>query len=106
MAESVTTTLTPGFVVNLFDSSLTPIGTYPVNTFPLIVFTEAGFSYAGTPVGRAVVTFTPSAGRFALDNLHFVPEPSSLAFAALGGLGLVAYCRRERARWSLVCTHF
>ena len=102
VAESTDATLTPGFVVNLFDASLAPIGTYPVNTSPLIVFTEAGFSYAGVPVRRAVVTFTPSAGRFALDNLHFVPEPSSFAFAALGSLGLAAYCRRESARCPLV----
>jgi len=97
VAESVTETLTPGFVVNLFDGSLAPIGTYPVTTLPLVTFTEGSFSYAGVPVGRAVVAFTPSAGRFALDNLHFVPEPSSLACAAIGALGFLTYCRRNKA---------
>jgi PEP-CTERM motif len=98
VAESTPVTLAPGFVVDLFGASLAPIGTYPITTLPLIIFTEGSFSYAGVPVSRALVTFTPSAGRFALDNLHFVPEPSSLAFAAFGGLGFLGYYRRANVR--------
>ena len=79
------TTLTPGFTVELFDSALMSLGTTPVNTTPLISFSEGQFTYSGTPVKRAIVTF-PNPGlavRFAFDNLTFetggpAPAPDDL----------------------------
>ena len=47
--------LTPGFTVELFDSSLVSLGVTPVNTTTLISFSEAQFSYSGTPVKRAII---------------------------------------------------
>lgn len=67
-------TLTPGFSVELFDTDLRSLGVTPVNTDPLIDFSEGQFSYSGTRVRRAVITFqNPDAfARFAVDNLTFV----------------------------------
>jgi hypothetical protein len=70
IARSTTTTLKPGFTVELFDANGVSIQVTPVNTDPLILFSEGQFSYSGTPVKRAVITFNdPTALRFALDNL-------------------------------------
>jgi len=74
---SVAGALTPGFSVELFDDTLTSLGTTGVNTsvLPGDTFSEGRFNYGGTPVRRAVVTFSGSAPRFALDDLTFgVPE--------------------------------
>lgn len=74
VARNTVVPLTPGFTVQVFDSSLMLIGTFPVNTTPLVTFSEGQFIYPGsTAIKRAVVTFnSPGTGaRFALDNLSY-----------------------------------
>ena len=65
--------ISPGFSVELFDANQQSIGTTGVDTSPRSgdTFSEGQFSYAGAPVIRAVISFDPSAERFALDNLAF-----------------------------------
>lgn len=68
--------LAPGFFVELFSPSGTSLGVTPVNTsVTSFNFTEGQFTYSGAPVGRAVVTFSGAASRFALDNLVFTTGP-------------------------------
>jgi hypothetical protein len=77
VALSTNQTLTPGFSVELFSPGGSSLGVTPVDTavtsFP---FTEGKFTYSGAPVGRAVVTFSAQAARFALDNLKFTTGPA------------------------------
>lgn len=70
---SVTTSLTPGFSVQIFDANLNSLGTVDVNTAPITSFSEALWSYtsASVPVRRLVVSFHNPGGRFAFDNLTF-----------------------------------
>lgn len=89
--------------VALFDASGSPIvaGTDQWTLPNDAVITEAGFSYSGTPVEEAVITFPDadsSDSEFAIDNLTYevdtveAPEPAS---SLLIGLGLIALgCRR------------
>ncbi len=51
-------------------------------------------SYGGEPAFNPNNNETP----FVMDNLtfEFIPEPSSLLLAALGGVSLVAFVRRKR----------
>ncbi len=54
-------------------------------------------SYGGEPA------FGPNnSGNFVMDNFtfEFIPEPSSFLLAALGGVSLVAFLRRRRAKHS------
>jgi hypothetical protein len=90
---------TPGFTVSLFDAALLPVGVFPVSTSSLISFTEAQFSYSGTPIGRAVIDFNEQAAlRFAVDNLTYqcVPEPGSMALLAMGVLPFLRRVRQRR----------
>jgi hypothetical protein len=90
----------PGIFVELFDSGLQSIGTSTLDTNPLILFSEGQFSYAGTPISRAVITFNTSSGAdlFALDNLEFeaseVPEPSTLSLIAIAAVFAIGRARR------------
>jgi hypothetical protein len=94
VALSTLNPLNPGVTVSLFDAALDPIGVIPLNTAPIISFSEGQFTYYGVPVARAVLDFNEAgAGRFALDNLTFVPEPATLV---LVGAGLLAMGARRR----------
>ena len=87
-----------GATVSLFDSSLTGFASTPVSVSKLVTFSEGQFAYhGGTPVKRAVVSFSPAAGpRFAIDNLNttVVPEPGTVLFGAL----VTSVCATARTR--------
>ena len=87
-----------GATISLFDSALTNFATTPVSVSRLVTFSEGQFAYhGGTPVKRAVLSFTPAAGpRFALDNLNttIVPEPGTALFGAF----LASVCATARTR--------
>ncbi len=99
-ALSMDVPLTPGFSVDLYDAALAPLGSFPVDTAPLVLFSEGLFSHTGIPVSRAVVSFAPGVGRFALDNLTYgaIPEPGSLWLTGLGLAGLGLALRRARKK--------
>lgn len=67
-------TLMPGFSLQLFDARLTSLGVTDVDTSQPSddSFSGGHFTYSGTPVLRAIVSFSQAAGRFAFDNLTFV----------------------------------
>ena len=87
-----------GATVSLFDSSLTGFASTPVSVSKLVTFSEGQFAYhGGTPVKRAVVSFTPAGGpRFAIDNLNttVVPEPGTALFGAF----VASVCATARTR--------
>lgn len=90
--------LNPGYTVELFDPSLALVGRFPGDTAEGVPFgpSEGRFGYVGGPVGRAVITFDPNAGRFYLDNLGAspVPEPASVVLLAAGAAA-VGFRRRR-----------
>ena len=108
VSESTDQALTPGFQVELFDAQLNSLGVTPVNTAPVGAdfFTEGLFTYQGTPVRRAVVTFSAGAQRFGFDNLTFIgaasPAPAlspiGLALAMMGliTVGAIAFGNARR----------
>ena len=91
MSLSFTGPLTPGFSVELFDSSLVSLGITSVNTsvLPGDVFSEGQFTHAGALVSRLVITFPAnSAVQFGFDNLSFeaadaVPVPTLSEWAMI-----------------------
>jgi hypothetical protein len=74
--------LNPGARVELFNPGGHSRGTIPLDTQSLISFTEGLFAYTGGAIGSAVITFNPSAGRFALDNLTFRAPPPGKSHTA------------------------
>jgi hypothetical protein len=104
LALSTGLPLAPGFTVELFDTGPASLGVTPVDTSPLVVFSEAQFSYSGSPISRAVIDFEEdSAERFAMDNVTFhpvrpvnsVPSPGALLLGSMG-VALVSWLRRTR----------
>jgi hypothetical protein len=86
------------YVVKLYDSSYTPIGTFTGDTSPLVRWSEGQFTYSGTEVRRAVIGFNDqAANRFAIDNLtiNTIPAPGAVLLGSFG-LGLVNWLRRRR----------
>jgi hypothetical protein len=75
LALSTFGSLNPGARVELFNPGGHSRGTIPLNTQSLVSFTEGRFDYKGGAIGSAVITFDPTAGRFALDNLTFRALP-------------------------------
>ena len=75
LALSTVGSLSPGARVELFNPGGHSRGTIPLNTQSLVSFTEGRFDYQGGAIGSAVITFEPTAGRFALDNLTFRALP-------------------------------
>ena len=88
LALSTGSALTPGATIQLFNPGGHARGTSTLNTTPLSVFTEGRFSYRGGAIGSAVITFSPGADRFALDNLSFrALPPAPRAHAGAGRSG-------------------
>src|SRR5262249_11913201 len=71
VALSTHATLTSGATVKLYDPSTALIGVFPVSTSPGgFFFTSGQFSYSGSLVSRAIVSFnSAAASRFVVDNL-------------------------------------
>jgi hypothetical protein len=91
--------LTPGLMVELFDPMLNPLGAIGLDATPLLSFSEGQFSYAGTPIGRAIIDFSPSASSFALDNLTYaIPEPTVGVLVLCGLVGILATRNRQRCQ--------
>lgn len=63
----------PGAFVELFDASLQSLGSTPVDSDALVMFSEGQFSYSGTAISRALISFNTNAAAdvFAIDNLQF-----------------------------------
>ncbi len=94
-------TLDPGLTVQLFDGSLSLIGSFNVRTLSTTSFTEALFNRSSVQIGRAVLTFNQNVSTFALDNLSFnslaIPEPAALVLLGTG-LAVVAALTKKRKK--------
>jgi hypothetical protein len=82
LALSTIGTLTPGATVELFNPGGHSRGIRTLRTQSTGSFTEGRFSYRGSGVGSAVITFSQGAERFAFDNLTFRALPPGRAGAA------------------------
>lgn len=86
--------------VQLYDTSMTPIGGLMNLDMTLSPDYAGGiFEYTGSAASHAMIQFnSQAAGRFAIDNLVFVPVPEpNVAWLALPALlGGLAYQRRVR----------
>lgn len=91
-----------GAAVELFDAANTSLGITSLNLNPMPNYAEVQFTYSGTAVKRMTVGFPGFAGtggRFAFDNLAFipVPEPASVILMC-GGFALSFASSRSRQR--------
>jgi len=108
------TPISPGFIIELFDTELNSLGTTVLDAVlqpdAPNKAAENFFSYNGTPVKRLVfdpngnfITFTPER-TFSIDNLTFisatsVPEPASMSgLLALGAVGAFSLIKRKQNR--------
>lgn len=93
-------TLDPAVTVQLFDGSLSLIGSFTVRTLSTTSFTEGAFNRSGVSIGRAVLTFNPNVSTFALDNLSFngmaIPEPAALILLGTGLAALAALTKKRK----------
>ena len=89
------------FNVELFDPSLSSLGVTNVPLASLGFAPEAQFTYNGSGVSRAVVTFNPGPIRFALDNVEFERErrgvPDGGSTALLAGIALIGLLKAKRS---------
>ncbi len=94
-------TLDPGLTVQLFDGSLSLLGSFNLRTLSTTSFTEGLFNRSGVQIGRAVLTFNPNVSTFALDNLSFnslaIPEPAALILLG-SGLAALAMLTKKRTK--------
>jgi hypothetical protein len=89
VALSTSGTLSPGFSLELFASSLAALGVFLVNTNTPTSFSVGQFSYLGPPVARAVIDFEDHAVRFGFDNFLRGAGPIVLLGPGLAGKGLL-----------------
>lgn len=93
-------TLDPAVTVQLFDGSLSLIGSFTLRTLSTTSFTEGLFNRSGVSIGRAVLTFNPNVSTFALDNLSFnslaIPEPAALVLLGTGLAALAALTKKRK----------
>jgi hypothetical protein len=109
--SSVTTSANPAmaFTLQLFDSQFAEIAKYQGDTSSSV--SDSGFSYlnltaVGTPTLTGIralqFTFDVASGTTApimsLQSIATVPEPSTYALMALGGLALFFIARRRKAQ--------
>ncbi len=95
-------TLDPGLTVQLFDGSLSLLGSFNLRTLSTTSFTEGLFNRSGVQLGRAVLTFNPNVSTFALDNLSFnslaIPEPAALILLGTGLAAIAALTRKRKKK--------
>ena len=95
-------TLDPGLTVQLFDGSLTLLGSLTLRTLSTTSFTEGLFNRSGVQIGRAVLTFNPHVSTFALDNLSFnslaIPEPAALLLLGTGLAAIAALTKKRKKK--------
>ncbi len=99
-ALSTNTPIDPGTTIEIFATDASSLGSFTAaaGDFGFGFVEGENSAFSGMPIGSAEITFANATSfRFAFDNLTFrlVPEPSTLAFALLGLLGM-SHRRRKR----------